>query len=305
MEKTCKNCNEIIIGRYCHICSQEDKNLPKFLDFISNSFINILEFDFRIIRSLRLLLFKPSVLTSEYWNGKRITQTKPLRLLAFSLLFMIFSGSVVDYFANSKLENSGLITRYLAFAFIPVTALLFKLFFRRKKEYHFTHFFIFSLHLVAGMTIISVPFLVFDVISQDYTIILGLSNLVLVLIWHTLFIFYLFKEKIIKTILVSFSVFIITGALSSIIGMALGFIFPDQFANEEEYEKMLIQTDKFHFESIEKINNQIDSLNIFPFKNKDKIDSLIIKRDRKEKKGNVFRKLKEKGDKIKSKTDIK
>ena len=122
---------------------------------------------------------------------------------------------------------------------------------------------------------------------------------------HTLFIFYLFKEKIIKTILISFSVFIITGILSSIIEMALGFIFPNQFANEEEYEKMLIQTDKFHFESIEKINNQIDSLNIFPIKNKEKIDSLIIKRDRKEKEGNVFRKLKEKGDQIKSKTDIK
>ena len=72
MEIKCKNCGEILLGRYCHRCSQEEKDLPRFLDFISNSFVNILEFDFRIIRSLRLLLFKPSVLTLEYWNGKRI-----------------------------------------------------------------------------------------------------------------------------------------------------------------------------------------------------------------------------------------
>ena len=210
MEIKCKNCDEILLGRYCHRCSQEEKDLPRFLDFISNSFANILEFDFRIIRSLRLLLFKPSILTLEYWNGKRITQTKPLRLLAFSLIFMIFSGTLVDYFANTKLENSGLVTRYLSFALIPFNALLYKLFLRKRKEYHFTHFFIFSLHLGAGITIISVPFMVLGTITEDYATISFLSNFILTITWSILFVFYLFKETIIKTIFVSFSVFIIT-----------------------------------------------------------------------------------------------
>lgn len=305
MEIKCKNCDEILLGRYCHRCSQEEKDLPRFLDFISNSFANILEFDFRIIRSLRLLLFKPSVLTLEYWNGKRITQTKPLRLLAFSLIFMIFSGALVDYFANTKLENSGLMTRYLSFALIPFNALLYKLFLRKRKEYHFTHFFIFSLHLGAGVTIISVPFMVLGTITEDYATISFLSNFILTITWNILFVFYLFKEKVIKTILVSFSVFIITNTLAAIIATVLGLLFPTQFTNEEEYEKMLIETDKEHFESIEKLNDQIDSLNIAPIKNKDKIDSLITERNKKEKMGNFFRKLKEEGDQIKAKTGIK
>ena len=305
MEIKCKNCGEILLGRYCHRCSQEEKDLPRFLDFISNSFVNILEFDFRIIRSLRLLLFKPSVLTLEYWNGKRIAQTKPLRLLAFSLIFMIFSGTLVDYFANTKLENSGLVTRYLSFALIPFNALLYKLFLRKRKEYHFTHFFIFSLHLGAGITIISVPFMVLGTISEDYATISFLSNFILIITWSTLFVFYLFKEKVMKTIFVSFSVFTITNTIAAIIATVLGLLFPAQFSNEEVHEKALIETDKEHLESIEKLNNQIDSLNIAPIKNKEKIDSLITERNKKEKMGNIFRKLKEEGDQIKAKTGIK
>ena len=114
-----------------------------------------------------------------------------------------------------------------------------------------------------------------------------------------------FKEKIIKTIFISFSVFTITNTIAAIIATVLGLLFHTQFSNEEVYEKALIEYDKAHFELIEKLNDQIDSLNIAPIKNKEKIDSLKTELNRTEKMGNFFRKLKEEGDQIKSKTGIK
>ena len=304
MNTNCKNCSTKLVGKYCHICSQEDKNIPKFLEFISDSLSNILELDFKIIRSFKLLLFRPGALTLEYWEGKRINQTKPIRMLAFSLLLMIIASSAIDYLSDTKMENSALVGKYVSFAFLPIYAILFKFFFFKKKEYHYTHFFIFSIHLTAATAVIGTPFFIFPVILPLYAGILGFLSLIIHNIYQFLYIYNVFKEKFLKTLFVSLLTFIIDGILTMIVIFPLTFLFPDQFTDGKDFEKMLLETDKEFNKDIENIDNQIDSLTVLPNIDKNKIDSLIKKRDQIKKRGNPFRKIKEKGDQLKSKTKI-
>ena len=303
MRNICKNCGAELIGKYCHQCSQENKDLPKFMEFMNESLGNILEFDFKVIRSLKLLILRPGLLTLEYWEGKTIRQTKPLRLLTFALLFMILLSSLVDFFSNTKIENSSLVGKYLSFILLPVYAILLKFIFRKRKQLHFTHFFIFSIHWTAGVAIIGTPFLFLPLLFENS----NLVPLVGILI-HNIYQFFClqitFKLKLMKALVLSFGIFIIDGILSIIVMIPLTLLFPEQFSSSDDLEKMLSEGDITLSNNIEKIENKIDSLKALPFFNEKELDSLIQKRDKIIRIGNPMRKLKEKGDQLKSRTKI-
>ena len=107
-----------------------------------------------------------------------------------------------------------------------------------------------------------------------------------------------------KALVLSFGIFIIDGILSIIIIMPLTLFFPEQFSSSDDLEKMLSEGDIKLSNDIEKIENKIDSLKALPFFNEKELDSLIQKRDKIIRIGNPMRKLKEKGDQLKSKTKI-
>ncbi|MGH8273806.1 MAG: DUF3667 domain-containing protein [Gammaproteobacteria bacterium] len=82
--KTCANCGATLYGSYCSECGQGEHSLyvplPRLiLDFLSDQF----QFDARIWRTLRLLLFHPGRLTAEYISGKRQRYIPPVRLYLF------------------------------------------------------------------------------------------------------------------------------------------------------------------------------------------------------------------------------
>ncbi len=101
-EKDCLNCGAQVQGRYCHICGQENV-VPKetFWHMVTHFFYDITHFDSSFFRTVRVLLFKPGFLSSEYINGRRASYLHPIRMYVFmSAIFFLFFFSFVDPISN-------------------------------------------------------------------------------------------------------------------------------------------------------------------------------------------------------------
>ena len=92
-EKNCLNCGATVIGRYCHVCGQENI-VPResFGGLVLHFFYDITHFDGKFFQSLKDLLFKPGFLSKEYINGKRASHLNPVRMYVFTsaIFFLIF-----------------------------------------------------------------------------------------------------------------------------------------------------------------------------------------------------------------------
>lgn len=87
-EKNCLNCQANIIGRYCHICGQENI-LPKesFWHLVSHFFQDITHFDGKFFSSLKFLVTRPGFLSGEYIRGRRASYLNPVRMYVFTSAF--------------------------------------------------------------------------------------------------------------------------------------------------------------------------------------------------------------------------
>jgi Protein of unknown function (DUF3667) len=101
-EKNCLNCGTTVIGKYCHVCGQENIE-PKesVLHLISHFFSDITHFDGKFFTSLKDLILKPGFLSQEYMMGKRVSYLNPIRMYLFTsfIFFLIF-------FSLFKVENN-------------------------------------------------------------------------------------------------------------------------------------------------------------------------------------------------------
>lgn len=101
-EKDCLNCGEIVQGRYCQNCGQENV-VPKetFLHMVTHFFNDITHFDGSFFTSVKDLLFKPGFLSKEYMLGRRVKYLHPIRMYVFTsaIFFLLF-------FSIFKIENA-------------------------------------------------------------------------------------------------------------------------------------------------------------------------------------------------------
>jgi hypothetical protein len=92
-EKDCLNCGATVIGRFCHVCGQENI-VPKesFGSLVIHFFYDITHFDGKFFYSLKYLLFRPGFLSKEYVRGKRVTYLNPVRMYVFTsaIFFLLF-----------------------------------------------------------------------------------------------------------------------------------------------------------------------------------------------------------------------
>jgi len=92
-EKDCLNCGAILLGRYCHICGQENV-VPKesFGKLVIHFFYDITHFDGKFFYSLKYLVFRPGFLSKEYIKGRRASYLNPVRMYVFTsaIFFLIF-----------------------------------------------------------------------------------------------------------------------------------------------------------------------------------------------------------------------
>jgi hypothetical protein len=92
-EKNCLNCGATVAGKFCQVCGQENAE-PKdtVLGLLQHFLYDITHFDGMFFRSLKLLLFKPGMLTRKYIEGKRASYLNPIKMYVFTsaIFFIIF-----------------------------------------------------------------------------------------------------------------------------------------------------------------------------------------------------------------------
>jgi len=92
-EKNCLNCGATVVGRFCHVCGQENVE-PKesFWHLVTHFFNDITHFDGKFFITLKGLLFKPGFLPREYMIGRRASYLNPIRMYVFTsaIFFLLF-----------------------------------------------------------------------------------------------------------------------------------------------------------------------------------------------------------------------
>ena len=92
-EKDCLNCGATVIGKYCHVCGQENVEPKETLwHMVTHFFNDITHFDGSFFTTLKDLLFKPGFLSKEYMKGRRASYLHPVRMYVFTsaIFFLLF-----------------------------------------------------------------------------------------------------------------------------------------------------------------------------------------------------------------------
>ncbi|MEO6220736.1 MAG: DUF3667 domain-containing protein [Ginsengibacter sp.] len=93
IERNCLNCGTYVVGKYCHICGQENIE-PKesAWHLLVHLFEDITHFDGKFFTSMKELILKPGFLSVEYMKGRRARYLNPLRMYLFTsfIFFLVF-----------------------------------------------------------------------------------------------------------------------------------------------------------------------------------------------------------------------
>ncbi|CAN5429238.1 hypothetical protein BH18VER1_BH18VER1_07900 [soil metagenome] len=86
---TCANCGTNLLGEYCFQCGQ--KRIPpdhlSLRRFVHEAVVHVGDFEHtKIFRTLRALLVRPGLLTTEYIAGKRADWVTPLKIFGSVLI---------------------------------------------------------------------------------------------------------------------------------------------------------------------------------------------------------------------------
>jgi hypothetical protein len=70
-EKDCLNCGTTVIGKYCHVCGQENTGRKESVwHLISHFFSDITHFEGKFFASIKDLILKPGFLSKESMIGR-------------------------------------------------------------------------------------------------------------------------------------------------------------------------------------------------------------------------------------------
>ena len=88
---TCTNCGKPLLGPYCAICGQPRHTHRRSVRSLIHDFVvDFVNFDSRILRTARALLFQPGELPSAFREGRTQRYVPAIRLYLFvSLIFFI------------------------------------------------------------------------------------------------------------------------------------------------------------------------------------------------------------------------
>jgi len=151
-----------------------------WLEFVREMLTELLDFDGRMLRSMKLLLTRPGFLSYQYINGRRVAYTSPIRiyvvisLVFFFVLPLILPGSSMtspDHEFSVDLYSKGM------FLLLPVFALLLKIFYRR--PFYIDHL-IFTVHLFSAMFIVFAILLSIETLADRYILVMLVQVILLI-----------------------------------------------------------------------------------------------------------------------------
>lgn len=115
----CPTCGETITQQFCPACGEQkyDRHSFSFRHFARHAAHELLEFDSKILRTVRYIFTKPAFVTAEYLAGKRSRYANPFRfyVLCFALSTLLISSyrSPLDFKVLSNADKTGVIHRLL------------------------------------------------------------------------------------------------------------------------------------------------------------------------------------------------
>lgn len=89
---SCSNCGATLVGEYCHACGQKrfDESDRRIGHLLHQFIASATDLDGRSWRSVRALLFRPGLLSREYFAGRRARWISPVSLfLAVSVVYFL------------------------------------------------------------------------------------------------------------------------------------------------------------------------------------------------------------------------
>lgn len=111
-ECVCENCGHRFKGRFCPDCGQEVEEFNRpFGFFLYDIFGNFFAFDTRLFKTFKDLIIRPGFITVEFFKGKRIRYSPPVRILVF-LSFVLFfllqtlADRAIDKSLDAQLTNN-------------------------------------------------------------------------------------------------------------------------------------------------------------------------------------------------------
>lgn len=98
-EKNCLNCGTTVIGRYCHVCGQENiETRETFWTLLSHFVFDIFHFDGKFFYTLRYIFSRPGYPARQYAEGKRATYLHPIRMYLFTSAVFFLAFFSIDRF---------------------------------------------------------------------------------------------------------------------------------------------------------------------------------------------------------------
>jgi hypothetical protein len=87
----CSNCLTAVQGAYCAHCGQKHHAvLRHFSQVVGEFFTDVLNFDSKLLGTLKPLLFQPGMLSEEYFANRRMRYVSPLKLYFFLSVITFF-----------------------------------------------------------------------------------------------------------------------------------------------------------------------------------------------------------------------
>jgi len=97
----CLNCDAVVPSsdRFCGKCGQENEASPvSFAALLREVWEAFVQIDATLLRTLRLLVFRPGFLSAEYVRGRRSAYLSPFKMyLAVSAVYFLLWGLVVPF----------------------------------------------------------------------------------------------------------------------------------------------------------------------------------------------------------------
>jgi hypothetical protein len=184
----CNNCGEPLTSQagFCSSCGQSVKEISRpWLEFVRETLTELLDFDGRMLKSIRLLLTRPGFLSHEYINGRRVSYTSPIRIyLVVSLAFFFVLPLILPESTTANPDHKLSVDLYsrAMFLLLPLFAIFLKILYRRR--FYIDHL-VFAVHLFGAMYIVFAFILAFETLADRYLIVLLLQVVFLIyMVWY-------------------------------------------------------------------------------------------------------------------------
>lgn len=168
-------------AEFCSACGQSVKAITRpWREVFGELVTELLDFDGRMLVSLRLLLTRPGFLSLEYINGRRASYTSPIRMyLVISLVFFFVLPLILSKPTVSSPTREIAVDQYsqAMFLLLPVFALVLKMFYRH--SYYLAHL-VFIVHLFSAMFIVFAAMLSMEAAADRYLVVMLMQFVLLI-----------------------------------------------------------------------------------------------------------------------------